>query len=235
MAETAASIGFLVSLIATLKNKGVFVWVFHDFTSGEAGSLYGPGLYDVSRTVGQTVVVAVRTLVEMFWVMEEAIASPVVTGVSGVFHCKSSLDLKFTRRISLRSEKSSLPVYLLAIDSPQFPTSAVSHWNISHAPSQGVTSSRQWINGGNPCWKLDQIKNKKGSCRSFVLGYDPVASSLYEMQSEVNFRREAVAGAVQCKRDPWAGSALPERSAVDTVVVPFAKTMRRRVPSAERL
>lgn len=160
----------------------------------------------------------------MFWAVEEAVSSPVVAGVSAIFHASAPVDLKFTRRISLRSEKSGVPVYLMTVGGQPFPTSAATHWNVSHAPSEGRTDSRMWVRGGNPCWKIDQIKNKKGSCRNLSLKYDPLTSSLQEVRSKVE--------------SSWAHYPVGEAGRSDrksAVVVPFARPSRQSAPVARAL
>jgi len=232
--EISASVGFLLALFSCLPRKGVFVWVVHDFLSAESGSLYGPGLWQTSGAVEHLVYVAARNQLEMFWAIEEAVSSPVVAGVAGVFHCREPVDLKFTRRISLRCEKSGVPAYLLTVGSQAFPTAATTHWHVSHAPSQSKTRARMWVRGGAPCWKLVQEKNKKGSCARLTLEYDPSTASLYDLQSKIESRRSRP---VRETDEPVLASVArgTEKAAGKAVVVPFAKPLQRGTRPAREL
>lgn len=179
----AAAAGFLVSiLIKFCSISHPALWVSQDLAHGEAGRLYGPGLSALAIDPSSLVLARTRRSRDVLWAMEEGLRSGAVSAVVGEIHDAAyRLDLTATRRLSLQSERSAVPAYLLVGgEGPGGPTAARTHWQISSIPAPAGAGLL-----GPPAWRVDLVKNKTGPCGGANVGFDPARRRVFEIDGEL--------------------------------------------------
>ncbi|MEM6763032.1 MAG: hypothetical protein AAF615_09145 [Pseudomonadota bacterium] len=208
--------GFALSLIAANERPGFVFWLSHSYVSGEAGNIYGLGLNELVFDPAKFIYVSVPSVRDVFWCIEQAIKCEAVAAIVAEFHSTKTLELTATRRLSIRIEALQLPIYLIAAQTAPFPTTALTHWEISAASASTGSEFRSLV--GAPAWSLNLTKNKKGSCREFRAAFDIQRRAFVPLGTSKRARSVAM---------PQAGPALEEGRGIEPVVVRLAAERRR--------
>ena len=162
--------GFILSLLAQLPQRGAVFWVSQNYVSAEAGVLYGPGLQALGADPARFLLAGTTSSREVFWAIEEALKYASICAVVGEFQSKTPLELAITKRLALRSKRAGIPVYLIGAASARFSSMAQTHWSLAPVERRIDAGFRRRVR--SPIWRLDLHKNKKGTCREFIAGFD---------------------------------------------------------------
>ena len=213
----AAAAGFLLSYLARICSRSSpAVWITHSAFEREGGRLYGPGLSAMAFDPGALLLVRAQRTQDVLWAMEEALRSGAVCAVVGEIDKPGSrLDLTATRRLALRSERAGVPAYILVAHGASVGATAARTRLRVASTSSVPTPSEDLL--GPPSWTVDQIKNKKGSCGTGAIAYDPARGAHVSIEKACSPPQTRNA---QLSNGGGAVVAFPRRSA------------RKRSPSA---
>jgi protein ImuA len=220
-AQAATLAGFVAACLAQAPARPV-VWVTHPRSRIDGGELHGPGLAELGVDPGRLLLVNAHSSGDVFWTLEEALASRAVAAAVGELPagCRS-LGLTSTRRLALRSEKAGVPVYLLTVGSALPATACRTVWRLAARPGRTAAAGRVLL--GLPSWRAEMLKNKSGSCTDMTLRYRPSDRDLSPTAGEATPPLPAVE----------APAARPVvRPSLEPAVVRFART--EKTPAWDR-
>jgi protein ImuA len=130
----AAALGFSLALAKGLTRSnrpGLIVLQLADETQ-KMGTPYGVGLAHFGLATEQIVFARPRTITELLWAMEEAIACRAVAAVvADVASFHKALDFTASRRLSLRSAASGAGAFLVRYGEQKQASAARYRWQIS--------------------------------------------------------------------------------------------------------
>jgi protein ImuA len=152
--DGGAALGFSLALargLLTRNRPGLIVLQLAD-DAQKMGLPYGPGLAHFGLAPDQLVFSRPKTIVELLWAMEEAIAcravAAVVADIAG-FH--KALDFTASRRLSLRSAASGAGTFIVRYTGQREASAARFRWNIAPALSDPLPFDDRAP--GSPRWR----------------------------------------------------------------------------------
>lgn len=188
--EGAAS-GFLIAVLAALRRATA---TSGDSRRGRDAALrvpvlwcaetsrpYGPGLTDLGLDPRDILLVRTRRARETLWAMEEGLQSGVLAAVVGDIQ---HVSLTAARRLQLAAEAGGTAGFLLIAPSGKAsarvePTSAVTRWEISPAPSApgpgSSTSTPPWL--GPARWRVALTRCRGGGEGAWLVDYREAVST----------------------------------------------------------
>ncbi|RAH99397.1 hypothetical protein DLJ53_23000 [Acuticoccus sediminis] len=169
-AHIMSSSSFVASLLAVSSFGGTIVWVSQTLLAHEAGVISGQGLQEFGIDPDRILFVHAKKATDVLWVLEQALGSPSVEiAIGELKNDKGILDLKSTRRLSLRSAASDIPVHLISAGKTGA-TAALSRWKVEPFSRSGFPWPRTL---GWSAWRLALIKNKKGIYGDQSVSFEP--------------------------------------------------------------
>lgn len=136
--ESAAALGFALALARGLvqpDRPGLIMLQLAD-EAQKLGLPYGPGLAHFGIDPETLVLARPKTIVELLWAMEEAIACRAVAAVvADIASFHKALDFTASRRLSLRSASAGTGAFLVRYTDGREASAARFRWKIAPAPS----------------------------------------------------------------------------------------------------
>jgi protein ImuA len=173
--DAGAGAGFSLALALRAASGGPIVWVRHGLAILEAGGLYAPGLAEFGVDPDEIVLVSARSETMVLRAGLEALRSRAPGAVILELWGRAGLlDLTASRRMMLAASRSGVTgLVLRAAGEPQ-PSSALTRWQVSAAPSAGLAAGapsnpvfdilldrhRAGIAGGR--WRVEWNRDRKG-------------------------------------------------------------------------
>ena len=163
-AATAFLAFVLGKLLAT--TEGPALWVtFRD-------DLFPPGLLSFGCPPHRLLLARCQTASEALWAMEEGLRCPALAGVAGN---ADPLSFTWTRRLQLAAIRARRPLFLSRHHAASSEASAaVTRWHVASTPSMAAAG----LGPGAPCWRLDLIRCRGGTPRSWTVRFDPMHAAL---------------------------------------------------------
>jgi len=173
--SAGAATGFVAGLLARLgRSDSAFrpvLWVQDPASAQEAGRLHAPGLHEFGLDPRRVITLAVRSMTQVLWALEEGLDCPGLGAVVGDMRGPSrALTLTATRRLALRAEKARRPVLFLKTEAPEEASAARSRWRILPAPSAPLGGYRKGL--GRAAWRLELVKNRDGATGAWTLEWN---------------------------------------------------------------
>ncbi|MEM1300514.1 MAG: inducible mutagenesis protein A [Pseudomonadota bacterium] len=155
-----AALGFLVRCLAgiQMKDPRPLLWVSDWRNRIDDGRLYAPGLAQAGLDPDRLILVRTRREKDTLWVLEEALGSGALAAVAGSVR---ELELTPSRRLSLATERTGTPLFLLRPHDTTGATAAETRWQVSPLPS--TRDPFDAYAPGNAAWRLDLIRNRSGA------------------------------------------------------------------------
>ncbi|MEM8794236.1 MAG: hypothetical protein AAGE61_01610 [Pseudomonadota bacterium] len=166
--------GFLCGLFHHLmeRKSGVILWFLEHAASREDGAPYGPGLVAFGLSPERFIFATLSKRTSLLWAAEEALCVKDCTAiVIDQRFCedgttKSGLTLSESRRLQLRAEKASIPVFLCATGPPGPPlaNATLTRFEVGPAPSVIADRSDSGFDEGlgAPSFDIHLTKNRFG-------------------------------------------------------------------------
>jgi protein ImuA len=129
--DRAAVTGFALAAVRQPK-AGAWIWISQGKLSGDLGQVPEAALRQMQAAAPVRLNVAVRTLADALWAVEEAVVSGAVSLVVADIE---AADFTATRRLTLASGRHGVPVVLLMPHTCEGATAAATRWRISPRPS----------------------------------------------------------------------------------------------------
>jgi protein ImuA len=154
--------------IAALANKDGMqtVWIQHDFTTVEAGALYGAEPFGLP--LSSLVIVHVPRVIDALWTLEETLKCHAVAAVVAEIADGDAVDLTATRRLSLAARNGGGFGLLLRHKPSAMASAAATRWEVASA-----AGTRDQFGGvGLPTFAVSLIKNRCGPCGRWIIAWD---------------------------------------------------------------
>jgi protein ImuA len=152
--------GFAVALAVRAQRPSAHtLYIQHDFTRGEVGRPYLPGLHLLGLDATALIYLHVPRAEDVVWAMGEALKCRGFAAVIAEFPAATRvLDLTMTRRLALAAQDGmGLGLFLRHAGGIE-PNAAATRWLVSAAPAAG-----DMFGGlGAPAFHLDLVKNRFG-------------------------------------------------------------------------
>lgn len=136
--DSAAAFGFSLAMargLITRNRPGLIVLQLVD-EAQQMGLPYGPGLVHFGLAANQLVFARPRTITELLWAMEEAIACRAVASViADIASVHKVLDFTASRRLSLRSAASGVASFIIRYAQQREASAARFRWKVTPALS----------------------------------------------------------------------------------------------------
>lgn len=163
--EMATATGFVLPLCAWASGRRATVWIVEDMALTENGAPYGPGLDAFGLTPEWLIRIAVSSVRDVSWAMEEALRSHGVGAVIGEVR-GGSIGLTASRRLSLAAGRDGATAFLLRATPSSEPIAAATRWVIGTAPST------HGYGPGPPRLSVRLTRNRRGNCGSWLLEWN---------------------------------------------------------------
>lgn len=161
--DSGAALGFSLGLARGLlsgRRSALIVLQLAD-EAQEMGVAYGSGLSHFGLDPERVVLARPKTIIELLWAMEEAIACRSVAAViADIGSRHKALDFTASRRLSLRSASAGASVFLVRYLREREASAAKYRWRVTPAPSGAVPFDARAP--GPPRW---QARLEKGRLR----------------------------------------------------------------------
>jgi protein ImuA len=162
-----AAFGFALALAghASRHAHGHVVWIETPFAAAETGRPYA-GLESFGLALARVLVVRVPRVLDVLWVMEEALTCRGIAAV--IAELTQDVDLTASRRLALAARESGgLGLLVHHRVSPQ-PNAAMTRWRIAAAPSRPDAYGGL----GPAAFDLSLTKNRLGPCGRWTILWD---------------------------------------------------------------
>jgi protein ImuA len=166
----AAGSGFAIAL-ATLAGgtNGQILWIATDFSVGEDGGPYGPGLDLFGLPAERLLMLRVPRRVDVLWAMEEALRCRALACVlAELTGDGAEADLTVTRRLALAARQGGGLGLLLRHRPTVAPSAAATRWQIASVPSE----SDAYGGLGRASFDLTLSKNRRGPSGRWIVTWD---------------------------------------------------------------
>ena len=160
--DLTAAVGFAFGLAARAQTKaGHTLYIQHDFTHGEYGKPYLPGLAHAGIDPSALIYLHVPRAEDVVWAMGEALKCRGFATVIAEFPANVRvLDLTMTRRLALAAQEGLGLGLILRHAGGIEPNAATTRWLVSSA-----RSTPDAFGGlGHPAFNLELVKNRFGQC-----------------------------------------------------------------------
>jgi protein ImuA len=162
-----ATFGFALALAgsALQHSQGHVLWIETPFAAAETGRPY-IGLESFGLALARVLVVRVPRLLDVLWVMEEALTCRGIA--AAIAELTQDVDLTASRRLSLAARNSGgLGLLVHHRVSPQ-PNATATRWRIAAAPSRADAYGGL----GHAAFDLSLTKNRHGPCGRWTILWD---------------------------------------------------------------
>jgi protein ImuA len=153
-AGDAAGAAFVTGLIGRRGLKGPILWCRTRRTALDGGNPYGPGIAGLGIAPDRLILVEAARPADLLWTMEEGAR---VKGLAAVVAEGAAPDLTASRRLQLAAEAGGGLVFLLQSGRQTAPSTALSRWFVSSAPSLPDAGGP-----GRPSWRLELWRCRGG-------------------------------------------------------------------------
>jgi protein ImuA len=164
-----AAFGFAVALgaRAMARHRAELLWIETPFAAAETGRPYGLGLAALGIPLSRIVVVRVRRIVDVLWVMEEALGSRgIAAAIAEV--TADAIDLTATRRLALAARDGGGLGLLVRHRASLEPSAALTRWQVAAARSP----PDPYGGLGPTAFDLTLTKNRHGPCGRWTVLWD---------------------------------------------------------------
>jgi protein ImuA len=159
-ADSAAALGFALTLQAIGKGENPILLISHDLMMLEWGMPYGAGLAELGLAPERFIHVALRDPANILQAALEGARCKALAGVVLCFRGASrAYDLTASRRLSLTARAQETRIILLRAGAPPMPSAAESRFLIRAAPSQALFDHAP----GQPAFDLTLLRHRNGS------------------------------------------------------------------------
>lgn len=115
--------------------RPALIWLALAEDGQEAGLPYAAGLQRFGLTPEQMIIGRMKSMTDLLWAAEEALACPAVAAVMvEAGHGHKILDFTATRRLSLRAQMSGASLFLMRTGMGRETTAAAFRWHVAPAP-----------------------------------------------------------------------------------------------------
>ncbi len=170
-AGDAARTGFVARLIGRRPIRGPILWCRPRRAALDAGDPYGPGIAGLGVAPDRLILVEAAKPADLLWAMEEGART---RGLAAVVAEGVAPDLTASRRLQLAAEAGNGLVFLLQSGRQAAPSSSLTRWFVSSAPSQPEAGGP-----GRPCWEIELWRCRGGGRpQNWMVEWDDAALSL---------------------------------------------------------
>ncbi|QDG75250.1 ImuA family protein [Labrenzia sp. PHM005] len=141
----------------------------------ESGHFHGAGLLAFGIDPARLIVVRAKRLDELLWCLEEGASCSALAAVFGEVQGEQRpVGLTASRRIALRSGRSTVPVILLRHGAVEEPTAALTRWQIAPAASRPPEFLEEGPHAGlgAPAWTVNLTRNREGRPGRLTVEWD---------------------------------------------------------------
>jgi protein ImuA len=161
--DTGAAFGFALGLARGLitPERPALLFLQLGHAAEAVGLPYGAGLLGFGIDPGALVLGRLKTLPELLWAIEEAVACRAVAAVvAEVLDTPKLLDFTASRRLSLRAAGAGASIFLLRHGRGREASAARLRWRIAPAASQAPPDDS--LAPGGPRWRVSLEKGRLG-------------------------------------------------------------------------
>ena len=159
-AHVGAAIGFAAALAARAADLRPILWVRQDFLDTETGALNASGLAELGLDPARIILVRALDAEGVLRAGEQAVrCSALGAVVIEPWGEPKILDFTASRRLSLASAKSDVPVLLLRAAASPSHSAAVTRWSVKAAPSRALEANAP----GFPEFELNLLRHRRGT------------------------------------------------------------------------
>ena len=179
-AHTGAATGFATALAVRAAGARPILWVRQDFLDAETGCLNAAGLAEFGLDPARIILVRARDAEGVLRAGEQA-ARCASLGVVVIEPCGSPKILDFTasRRLSLASAKSGVPILLHRATASPSHSAALTRWSVAAARSRALEANAP----GFPAFELNLLRHRGGTAgQSWCVEWDRDRKSFQSQQ-----------------------------------------------------
>lgn len=219
--DMASATGFALAcaglLLRAAGRDSLWLWVRAEMAGREAGEPYGPGLAAFGLDPSRLVAVTAGDTADVLRAAEEGLAARAFAAVLiEPFGDDRRLDLTACRRLSLIADGGRATGILLRTGGVPGPTSAVTRWRISAAPSNGGGR-----HPGNPVFAADLARNRLGPVGAWMMEWRTDEQSFRAPRAKPKTEATGPLAVPLSGRLAAASGDRPSRSSGSGEVVPF--------------
>lgn len=170
MMDEPSAAAFTITLALRASNEKPIVWVRQDFVGLEMGEVYAPGLNELGLSPDRLILVQARDGPDVLRAAEEAArCSSVGAVVVEPWGNPKTLNLVATRRLSLASMRSEVPLLMMRAGGAPIPSAATTRWNVGAAHSTCLEAEAP----GNPAFTVSLLRDRSSAPgRKWVVEWD---------------------------------------------------------------
>lgn len=163
--DSAAATGFAIGTLrqqSLSKDKGsaALVWVRHELAQSEAGHVYPPGLLGFGLSpAGLTLVRASSPLAALQAGLEAARCSSLAAILVEIWGEAKAYDLTASRRLSLASKASHVPLLLIRHAAREIASAAETRFSVRGLASRVLAAQAP----GRPCFEIALMRRRAGA------------------------------------------------------------------------
>ena len=158
-AHHASATGFAAALAVRAAQGKPILWVRQDFLDTETGRLNAAGLAAFGLDPSHLILVRARDVEGVLRAGEQALGCAALGAVLiEPWGAPRLLDLKASRRLSLASAKSEVPILMLRVAASPAPSAAATRWVVHPLPSRPLAAHAP----GFPAFGLQLIRQRGG-------------------------------------------------------------------------
>lgn len=159
-AQIGAATGFAAALALRAAGKRLIVWVRQDFMDTESGALNASGLAGLGVDPERFILIRARDAEGVLRAGEQSARCAALGAVViQPWGEPKILDFTASRRLSLASAKSSVPILLLRAAAYPSHSAATTRWSVKAAPSRALHANAP----GFPAFELTLLRRRGGS------------------------------------------------------------------------
>ena len=168
--------GFLLALLGRLEHAGQVIWITEPAAVLETGALFPEGLKPFGFDASRFIHIRPTHLNDALWAAGEAAVTPGLAAV--VFHIKGNpkaIDFPASRKLTLRSQTSRTPIFVIRQSGEEEVSSAVTRWHVAPAASLAQPNFTKGV--GNMRLSLTLERNRNGHTGKWTIAWNPETRS----------------------------------------------------------
>jgi protein ImuA len=187
----SASAFSVMLALRVARERSTILWVRQDFTARQCGELSAQGLLDLGVDPDRLLLVKTRNGAEALRVASDALSCKALGAVVlEVWRQPKSLDSVASRKLTLRSGKSGVAIFLIRIAASEvMPSTAETRWFVHTAATPDFVED--W---GNPLFKATLARNRHGQTGAWAMEWICDARVFREIPQNSRSRISAVGG-----------------------------------------
>lgn len=159
-AHIGAATGFAAALAARAAGLSPILWVRQDFLDTETGALSASGLAEIGVNPERFILVRARDAEGVLRAGEQAARCAALGAVViEPWGEPKILDFKVSRRLSLASAKSGVPVLMLRASAAPAQSAASTRWKVAACASRALEANAP----GHPAFTLNLLRQRGGA------------------------------------------------------------------------